>query len=90
MQVTCVSFYICLNMNYITIQAVFEKELGWVFWAWKVDDVAKKDISAPLWSYSLAVETGYFPQDLNKEADVTLACDHPVDMSTIILPPIQP
>uniref|UniRef100_A0A7S2XF99 glucan 1,3-beta-glucosidase n=1 Tax=Lotharella oceanica TaxID=641309 RepID=A0A7S2XF99_9EUKA len=68
-------------------RAVFEKELGWVFWTWKVDKEASKDISAPLWSYSMAVEAGYFPDNLNTEADVTKGCDHPVDLTKVVLPP---
>ncbi|GAB5358137.1 hypothetical protein AAMO2058_000433000 [Amorphochlora amoebiformis] len=71
-------------------RAVFEKELGWIFWAWKVDDVANKDISAKYWSYTKAVEHEYFPKDLEKEPKVVLACDHPVDMTTVILPPPSP
>mmetsp|Transcript_27257 Transcript_27257/g.43854 ORF Transcript_27257/g.43854 Transcript_27257/m.43854 type:complete len:639 (+) Transcript_27257:213-2129(+) len=67
-------------------RSVFEKELGWVFWAWKVDGSASKDISAKYWSYSMAVDEGFFPRDLNKETGLRTACDHPVDMSDIILP----
>lgn len=37
----------------------YERELGWSFWAWKLDDQAEADaLSARLWSFRLAVHEG--------------------------------
>lgn len=40
--------------------SIFEKELGWSFWSWKLDEKAmKEEINAAFWSFKLAVEKGY-------------------------------
>eukprot|EP00158_Paraphelidium_tribonemae_P000480 Partr_v1_DN22528_c0_g1_i2_m28228 putative Glucan 1,3-beta-glucosidase len=53
--------------------AVFEKEMGWSFWCWKLDEQAmKSDPSAAFWSFKLAVHKGYI--DTRYPSD---ACMHP-------------
>ncbi|KAK3287685.1 hypothetical protein CYMTET_4820 [Cymbomonas tetramitiformis] len=39
--------------------SMFERELGWSFWTYKLDAGAQQDPSAPLWSFPLAVKKGY-------------------------------
>src|SRR3546814_847059 len=39
--------------------AMYERELGWSFWTWKVDEVGETKPSAVWWSFRLAVEMGY-------------------------------
>mmetsp|Transcript_40347 Transcript_40347/g.48902 ORF Transcript_40347/g.48902 Transcript_40347/m.48902 type:complete len:604 (+) Transcript_40347:132-1943(+) len=39
--------------------AMFEREIGWAFWTYKLDETAEQDISAPLWAFHLAVKKGY-------------------------------
>jgi len=53
----------------------YERELGWVFWSYKLDDLAETDPSAPTWSYRLAVRKGLLTP-ASYGADSNNACDH--------------
>ncbi|CAM9160424.1 unnamed protein product [Phaeothamnion confervicola] len=52
--------------------SMFERELGWAFWCWKVDSEANESPSAPFWSFQRAVEHGFI--DIRYS---TKACTHP-------------
>ncbi|CAM9169230.1 unnamed protein product [Discosporangium mesarthrocarpum] len=53
--------------------AMYEREMGWSFWTWKLDDYAEKnEVSATYWSFHLAVKNGLI--DTNYPED---ACLHP-------------
>ncbi|CAM9879634.1 unnamed protein product [Chrysoparadoxa australica] len=53
--------------------AMFEKELGWSFWCWKLSEGAmKNEPSAHFWSFQLAVNSGYIDISYNGGG-----CTHP-------------
>lgn len=53
--------------------AMYEREMGWAFWTWKLEDHAEKhEPAAKYWSFHLAVEHGFI--DTKYPTD---ACLHP-------------
>jgi hypothetical protein len=59
----------------------YERELGWAFWSWKLDDVSESyDPSAVYWSFRLAHSQGLINLDeATAGSDIGGACAHKPD-----------
>ena len=54
--------------------SVFENELGWTFWTWKLSDYAEKmEISSMYWSFRLLIQNGYI--NLHDYNSIENACN---------------
>ncbi|CAM9592783.1 unnamed protein product, partial [Scytosiphon promiscuus] len=53
--------------------AMYEREMGWSFWTWKLEDqLEETEPAAKYWSFSLAVENGFIDTSYSPDA-----CMHP-------------
>ncbi|CAB1102552.1 GH5 [Ectocarpus sp. CCAP 1310/34] len=51
----------------------YEREMGWAFWTWKLEDhLEKNEPASKYWSFSMAVEHGFIDTDFPEDA-----CIHP-------------
>jgi len=46
--------------------AMFERELGWFFWTWKLGPGSEKDPSTPYWSYTAGMGAKVIPTSFNE------------------------
>ena len=55
---------------------IYEKELGWIFWTWKLSNYAERNElpSAYYWSLSLAIDNGYI--DLFDRNSIEKSCNY--------------
>jgi hypothetical protein len=55
---------------------IYEKELGWIFWTWKLSNYAETNElpSAYYWSLSLAINNGYI--DLFDRNSIEKSCNY--------------
>ena len=58
---------------------IYEKELGWIFWTWKLSNYAETNElpSAYYWSLSLAINNGYI--DIFDRYSINNSCNYDPD-----------